>query len=360
MKSYTSTGEISADTLYASIGALTLESGDTLADVTLAYRTWGTLNQRGDNAVLVCHALTGSADTDVWWPGLIGPGRTFNPAEDFVVCSNVLGGCYGSTGPLSPRPGVRERYGGHFPQITIRDMVNAQARLLDNLGIRSLRVVTGASMGGMQALEWAASYPERVRAVAPIGVSGRHSAWCIAISESQRAAIVADPKWRDGHYASDAPPTDGLAVARMIAMCSYRSWTNFDSRFARRRNKENQHEVATYLNYHGLKLTRRFDAMSYMRLTEAMDSHDLARGRGEYTAVLAGLTLPALLVGVSSDLLYPPHEQRELANLMPGAEFAMLESDHGHDSFLIDTAQLDQLLAGFLRAQPQPVAAKRA
>jgi homoserine O-acetyltransferase/O-succinyltransferase len=326
-----------------------LESGIELPGVVVAYRTWGRLAPDGGNAVLVCHALTGSADADVWWSGLFGSGKALDPNRDFVICSNVLAGCYGTSGPIQPHPDDGEPWGSRFPVVTIRDMVRLQALLLDRLGVERLRLVLGPSLGGMQVLEWAAMYPERVRAMAPIGVSGRHSAWCIAISESQRRAILLDPDWREGRYPPDRPPRHGLAVARMIAMCSYRSWENFESRFARKsQDWDGQFAVASYLNYQGEKLHRRFDANTYVRLTQAMDSHDLARGRGEYAAVLGALSMPALVVSVDSDVLYPPREQQELAELLPVAHYEMLQTPAGHDGFLIETDALSDMLLAFL------------
>jgi homoserine O-acetyltransferase/O-succinyltransferase len=325
-----------------------LESGIELPSVQLAYRTWGSLASDGGNAVLVCHALTGSADAEDWWGGLFGPGRVLDPARDFIICSNVLAGCYGSSGPLYPHPDDGEPWGSRFPVVTIRDMVRVQARLLDHLGVGELQLVLGPSLGGMQVLEWAAMFPQRVRAMAPIGVSGRHSAWCIAISECQRRAIALDPDWRDGRYTLDRPPRYGLAVARMIAMCSYRSWENFESRFARKvQDWDGQFSVSSYLNYQGEKLYRRFDANTYVRLTQAMDSHDLARGRGEYAEVLHGLAMPALVVSVDSDVLYPPCEQRELAELLPAAQYEILHTPAGHDGFLIETDTLSEMLQRF-------------
>lgn len=335
-------------------GRLTLESGRRLDEVEVAYRTWGSLAPDGRNAVLVCHALTGSADVEGWWPGLIGPGLPLDPERDFIVCSNVVGGCYGTTGPLSRRPGGVARYGGGFPEVTVRDMVNLQRLLLDHLGVDSLALVIGPSLGGMQVLEWAASFPEQVRRIAPIGVSGRHSAWCIGISEAQRQAIYADPDWRDGHY-GDKPPARGLAVARMMAMVSYRSWDNFESRFSRER-AEDAFQVESYLRYQGGKLVGRFDAASYVRLTQAMDSHDVARGRGEYEKVLAGIEQPALIVSVSSDVLYPPHEQVLLAETLPNATYRVLDTPHGHDGFLIDTAALSEVVTDFRAAEARAVA----
>lgn len=351
------------------IGDLDLESGHRLDSVRIACRTWGTAKKR---AILVCHALTGSADADDWWPGLIGSGRAFDPGRDFVVCTNVLGSCYGSTGPTSAAPATGERYGPAFPRVTIRDMVRAQARALDALGVETVELVTGGSMGGMQALEWAALFPQRVEALAPIAVSARHSPWCIALSEAQRSSIRSDPRFLGGSYDPELGPVDGLRVARMIAICSYRSWHSFEQRFGRNRQEvgretgdgsgsaestpEELFQVESYLRYQGEKLIRRFDANSYLTLTRAMDSHDLARDRASSAAeVLATIEQPALVVSVSSDVLYPPIEQSELAAGMPNARLTTIDSPHGHDGFLIETEQLGRQLSTFragLRARP--------
>lgn len=344
-----SAGPVSKETRLWHLDAdFELESGVVLPEVQVAYRTWGRLAPGGGNAVLVCHALTGSADADVWWSGLVGPGRALDPERDFIICSNVLAGCYGTSGPIQPHPEDGEPWGSRFPEVTIRDMVRLQAQLLDRLGVERLGLVLGPSLGGMQVLEWAAMYPDRVGAMAPIGVSGRHSAWCIAISESQRRAIFLDPHWREGRYALDKPPQYGLAVARMIAMCSYRSWDNFEARFGRKtQDWDGQFAVTSYLNYQGEKLHRRFDANTYVRLTQAMDSHDLARGRGEYRDVLGRLAMPALVVSVDSDVLYPPHEQAALAASLPAARYEMLRTAAGHDGFLIETDALGRMLQDF-------------
>lgn len=341
-------GRVSPETRLARLSTpLPTESGATLGDVTLAYRTWGTLAPDGGNAVLVCHALTGSADADEWWPGLIGPGAPLDPERDFIVCSNIIGGCYGSTGPFTPGHDG-QRLGLDFPRVTVRDMVRAQKRLLDLLGVTRLRLVIGPSLGGMQTLEWGAMYPDLVEAIAPIGVSGRHSAWCIGIGAAQRAAIAADPDWRNGRYPDDRPPARGLAAARMMAMVTYRSWRNFEDRFGRDKDQLEDFDVASYLDYQGRKLVGRFDAASYFRLTEAMDSHDLGRERGgDYREVLRGIDCPALIVSVTSDVLYPPHEQQTLAAHLPAAEYRELDTPHGHDGFLIDLDPLAGMIADF-------------
>jgi homoserine O-acetyltransferase len=324
-------------------GVFPLESGETLTGARVAYRTWG---QPRPEAILVCHALTGSADADDWWQGLFGPSRSFDPDHDFIIAGNVLGGCYGSTGPTSTRPGTDRWYGRDFPPVTIRDMVNFQAELLDHLGVESLRLVIGGSMGGMQALEWAASFPERVEGAVAIGVGANHSAWSVAFSEAQRAAIWADPRYLGGDYEPGHGPDDGLAVARMIAMISYRGKANLESRFGRR-TVEDEFEVRSYLRRQGQKLVARFDANTYLRLMDAMDSHDLARERGELHQVLAGIKTPVLAVGISSDILYPADEVEDLADALPNARYQMLHAPQGHDAFLIETANLDGIVSRF-------------
>jgi homoserine O-acetyltransferase/O-succinyltransferase len=328
-------------------GPFALESGESLPDVRVAYRTWGELSPARDNAVLVCHALTGSADADEWWGGILGPGRALDPARDFVVCSNVLGSCYGTTGPASTRPDSPGTWGPDFPAVTVRDMVRLQARLLDALGVRRLRLAIGGSLGGMQVLEWAASFPERVDAIVPIATCGRHSAWCIGLSEAQRAAIAADPRWREGRYAPDDPPAAGLAAARMIAMCTYRSRDSFGERFGRTTGPAGDFTVEGYLRHQGDRLVARFDANSYVTLTRAMDAHDLGRGCGEYEAVLGSVDVAALVVAITSDVLYPPAEQAELAALLPAGRLAWISSPHGHDAFLIETAALNEMVSTF-------------
>ncbi|HPS77727.1 MAG TPA: homoserine O-acetyltransferase [Thermoanaerobaculaceae bacterium] len=323
-----------------------LECGETLPAVQVAFRTWGRLDPGGDNGVLICHALTGSADADRWWQPLVGPGRALDTDRDFIVCSNVLGSCYGTTGPASKRSGSRRYWGPDFPPVTVRDMVRLQARLLDALGVRRLRLAIGGSLGGMQVLEWAATFPDRVDAIVPIAAPGRHSAWAIGLSEAQRAAIEADPLWEAGRYRQTAHPAAGLAAARMVAMCTYRSWESFGLRFGRAL-EGGQFAVAGFLRHHGDSLVDRFDANCYVALTRAMDSHDLARGRGDFREVLRQLRTPALVVAIDSDALYPPEEQWELAELMPSARLAWLHSPHGHDAFLIETDTLSALVRGF-------------
>jgi homoserine O-acetyltransferase len=348
-------------------GPFALESGARLPSLRVAYRTWGRLDEHGTNAVLVCHALTGSADVDRWWGALLGAGKALDPERDFVVCSNVLGGCYGTTGPTSPRPDGRP-WGPAFPELSVRDIVRVQAALVSALGVRRLQLVVGGSLGGMQVLEWALLHPERVAAIAPLATSARHSAWQIAISETQRRAIAADPRWRGGHYAADDPPTAGLAAARQVAMVSYRSRESLDGRFGRERAPDGRYAVEAWLDHHGSALVERFDANSYVALTRAMDSHDVGRGRGGWREALARAAVPALVVAIDSDVLYPPLEQQELAAALPQARLVTLRSPHGHDAFLIEGEAVNALVRGFRdelrdrdgRAQPDHARAAHA
>ncbi|HTP52404.1 MAG TPA: homoserine O-acetyltransferase [Anaeromyxobacteraceae bacterium] len=327
-----------------------LESGIRLAPVQVAVRTWGTLSPGGDNAVVVCHAFTGSADVDRWWTRMLGPGEALDPDRDFVVCSNILGSCYGTTGPASIDPATGRPYLGSFPAITLRDMVKVQAEAARALGIRRIRAVVGGSLGGMQTLEWALMYPEMVEAIVPIANSARHSAWAIGLSEAQRQAIAADMRWQGGRYDPADPPAAGLAAARMMAMCTYRSWESFEQRYSRRPQAPDVYAVESYLRYQGQQLVDRFDAATYHALTRAMDTHDVARGRGEYEEVLRSIRQPALVVSIGSDALYLPAEQREMARHIPRARLARLESPHGHDAFLIHVEELSAMVAEFREA----------
>jgi homoserine O-acetyltransferase len=219
---------------YVPPGPFLLESGARLDRLQVAYRTWGRLSPAGDNAVVVCHAFTGSADADRWWSKMFGPGRALDPERDFVLCANILGSCYGTTGPASIDPATGRPYLGAFPAITVRDMVRVQGELCRALGVRQVRSVIGGSLGGMQVLEWALLFPDLVRSVVPIACSARHSAWAIGLSEAQRQAIVADRRWAGGRYDPADPPVAGLAAARMMAMCTYRGWESFEERYGRR------------------------------------------------------------------------------------------------------------------------------
>jgi homoserine O-acetyltransferase len=351
--------------------ALALDGGSVLYGVTLAYETWGTLSAEGDNAVLLCHAWTGdshaagSADdghpAPGWWEGIVGPGLSIDTNRWFVVCANVLGGCQGSTGPASPHPADGRPWGSRFPVVTIRDMVRAQVRLADHLGVRQWHSIIGGSMGGMQVLEWAITFPDRVRSIVPIATCSQASAQQIAWGAIGRRAIRMDPKWNGGDY-YDAPdgegPWEGLATARMVAQVTFRSDNVFTDRFGREladgatlRDELDlwqRFEVEKYLDYHGDKLVRRFDTNSYLIIGKAMDLHDLGRGRGGLGAAMARATMPALVMGISSDILYPTYQQRQIADALPGSEYVEIDSPHGHDAFLINLDQVAAQVKRFL------------
>jgi homoserine O-acetyltransferase len=320
----------------------------------IAYETYGRLDDDGTNAILICHALTGSAHAAGvdeegragWWDGLIGPGRAIDTDRWFVICSNVLGGCYGSTGPGSIDPATGRPYGRRFPTVTIRDMVRAQRLLVAALGVRRLRAVAGGSMGGMQVLEWGLLFPDDCDALIAIATSARHSPWCVAFNAIAREAIAMGIETGD----ADA----GLRLARKVAMMTYRSGREFDERFGRRRRSigrfsvDGSFAVESYLEHHGRRLSERFDAATYETITRAMDLHDITHGRDGVEATLATLRQPVLAVGISSDILYPASEQRELARLAPNARYREIDSLAGHDAFLIEYDQLNPIVEEFL------------
>jgi homoserine O-acetyltransferase len=343
----------------AVVDEFVLDSGKAMHKVELNYMTWGELNDQRNNVIVICHALTGNADAGSWWGALVGPGRPIDTRKYFVFCSNALGSCYGTTGPTSLNPDTGKKYGGDFPAITIRDMVRLQAEVLTQMGVSEVACVIGGSMGGMLTMEWGAEIKNiRVRSLISMASGGRHQPWQIAISECQRAAIRADPKFLGGHYAPEAAPTDGLAVARMMAMVTYRTHPKYWDKFgrvsggkARKVAAENVpvFDVEKYLRYQGKMFHKRgFDAMAYIVLTQAMDAHDLGRRRGEYTEVLRSMKMPALIVSISSDVLYPPSDQRELAQHMPNAQFHLIQSDEGHDGFILETPRICPIVRGFL------------
>lgn len=349
-----------------------LEGGGVLRDVTLAYETWGQLDADGGNALLVCHALTGDSHasgplkaghpTPGWWEGLIGPGRAVDTDRWFVVCVNVLGGCQGSTGPASPHPDDGLPWGSRFPVVTVRDWVRSQAIVADHLGVGRWHSVLGGSMGGMQALEWALMYPERVGSVVPIATALAASAQQIAWWSTGRRIIRMDPRWRGGDYYDAAPgdgPHESLAIARMVSQITFRSDDVFTRRFGREVVEPidgfslwQRFEVERYLEYHGDKLVRRFDANSYLLLTKAMDLHDVARGRRSVELAMARLRAPVLAIGVASDILYPLYQSQEIVAAARAVGVAArsveLDSPHGHDAFLIEHDQVGVPLAAFL------------
>ncbi|MEM9561067.1 MAG: homoserine O-acetyltransferase [Actinomycetota bacterium] len=352
-----------------------LEGGGKLEEVEVAYETWGTLDADAANAVLVCHALTGDAHaagpsgpgqaSEGWWDTLIGPGRPLDTDRYFVVCVNAIGGCQGSTGPLSPNPADGRPYGGRFPVVSTRDIVRTQALLAEDLGVDRWLSVVGGSMGGMQVLEWGVMYPDRVASIASIASTAAASPMQIGWSQVGRLAIVQDPAWNGGDYYDAGPgegPHRGLMLARRIAQIHYRSDRSLADRFGRATVDRlddiglwDRFQVESYLDHHGQKLVRRFDANSYLVLNKAMDLHDVGRGRGGVRAALARITVPCLVVSIDSDILYPPRQQDELvADLRANGtdvRYETLHSDHGHDGFLIEYDQLGPLLDRFLSEQ---------
>lgn len=353
---------------FADLGPLKLEAGGRLPAVRMAYETWGTLNAARDNAVLVLHALTGDSHvageagpghpTSGWWPGMVGPGAPFDTDRYFVVCPNVLGGCQGTTGPASTGPDGRP-WGGRFPYVTVRDQVAAEVRLSDALGIDTWALVVGASMGGHRVLEWAASAPERVESIAVIASCAQTTADQIAWAHAQIAAVRADPKFRGGDYydAEDGDgPHVGLGIARQIAHTTYRSAGELDTRFGRipQGGEEpmgggGRFAVQSYLDHHARKLAQRFDANSYVVLTESMLTHDLGRDRGGVDAALRSITARTLVVAVDSDRLFLPEQSVRMAARIPGAKpLRLIHSRFGHDGFLIEQGQLGPALAEFL------------
>lgn len=340
----------------------------------VSYQTWGTLNAAGDNAVVVCHALTGNASAATWWSGLIGAGKPLDPERHFIVCANILGSCYGSTGPQSINPATGRRYGPSFPMVAVRDTVRLHARLVfEHLGVRSVAMVIGGSLGGMQTLEWGLLEPARVRSIMPMACGAFHHPWQIAISEAQRQAIYADPKWRGGDYPPDDPPVTGLAVARQFAMVSYRSHPAYLERFGNRRHSpppQPQHaphkhdhshshshtaphnhgpfEVESYLQAQGEKFKARFDALAYVRCTQQMDLHDVGRGRGSVAEALRSLPMPVSIVGIDSDVLYPIAEQQHLHALIPNSSLHIISSPEGHDGFLLEQKAMEPLVRALL------------
>lgn len=325
------------------ISEFEFEDGSVLKDVSIRYDTWGALNSEGDNAVIVCHTLTGNTDVSEWWGPMLGPGRALDPEKHFVVCAAIIGSPYGDLSPLTIDPSTSRRYGSRFPDVTVRDTVRLHRVLLEHLGVKRVSFAIGSSLGAMQVLEWA-FYGNFIKGLVAIAVGGRHSAWSIGWSESQRHCIYADPKWDGGDYDPQDPPAAGLAAARMVAMISYRSAFSYQQRFGRKTTEgdDSLFEVESYLRYQGRKLVDRFDAGCYVSLTKQMNRHDVSRDRGDYASVIAGIRQPALLLGITSDILYPLSEQRELAQHMPNARLDVIDSPHGHDAFLIELDELNR------------------
>ncbi len=353
------------------IGSFETELGGTLGDVTLAYETWGALNAHADNVVLLTHALTGDSHAaggpsdghrrGGWWDPMVGPGRPIDTEEYFVVCSNVLGGCAGSTGPASRDPETGEPYGAGFPVVTIRDMVRAQRRLLDDLGVRRLALVIGGSIGGQQALEWAVEFPDFVEKAAPVAATGTLGPQGVGMSEIGRRAIMADPDWQGGsYYGTGRTPDEGLAIARMAGMMTYQSAPGQWERFGRRPAGRpalypefgGRFEVESYLHYQGRDLVGRFDANSYLYLSRAMDLYDVANGYASEEQALSRVSADLLFVGITSDWLFPAREVEDTAGRASrsgaNAHYAEIDTPSGHDAFLKDWAELTEAVQPFI------------
>lgn len=343
---------------------LELECGRVLARPTLHYAVYGKLNAARDNAVLVCHALSGSALVGSWWPEIFAPGAVLSLEHDFVICINLLGSCYGSTGPGSVDPATSKVYGPGFPLISIRDNVRAQAKLLDSLSVHRLRLVLGGSIGGMQAIEWTILKPDSIDRAVVIGVAPL-SAMGIALNHLQRQAIQNDPDWDGGRYLPQRPPQRGLALARQIAMLSYKSVALFEERFARNPNRNGEDpwaqdptaggliggrfDIAGYLDHQGKRFVERFDANSYLAILRTMENWDPIRGHASAASAFGGIHARLTFVGISSDWLFPPEAVRQLADSIRAAgahaDYREMTSDHGHDAFLAEQAELTRLLA---------------
>lgn len=346
---------------------LKLESGERIGPITLAYETYGKLNKQKSNAVLIFHALSGDAhaagfhkgdEKSGWWENMIGPGKAFDTNKYFIICSNVIGGCRGSTGPSSKNPKTNKPYGLNFPIITITDMVNAQRYLIDYLGIDCLLSVAGGSMGGMQVLEWLVTYPQRVRSAIPIATTTRHSPQQIAFNEVGRQAIMVDANWKGGNYYGGPLPTRGLAVARMVGHITYMSDKSMEEKFGRRFRGDKQllkftadFEVEWYLQYQGNSFVKRFDANSYLYITKALDYFDAARGKKLWEA-FKGIKVKVLIMAFKSDWLYPAYQSQEIVKAckLAGLEaiYCEIDSTYGHDAFLLETEEETHLVKYFL------------
>jgi len=324
---------------------LRLEKGSRLTNPTIAYHTFGT---RDKPVVWVCHAFSANSDVFDWWAGLFGPNDLFNPNDYFIICANILSSCYGTTGPLSENPDTGQPYYHDFPEVTVRDIVAAHEALRQHLDIQEIHLLLGGSLGGQQAVEWAIMHPEKIENLALIATNARHSAWGIAFNEAQRMAIEADASWRKrDEKAGDA----GMRAARATALLSYRNYQTYDQFQTDPEPVLDNYRATTYQQYQGEKLSRRFNAFSYYRLSQAMDSHHIGRGRSSMEDALKEIQANTLVIGITSDVLFPIQEQQWLAEHIPESVFETIPSDYGHDGFLLETEKLGALLKHFLAKQ---------
>ncbi len=330
-----------------------LESGASLPELNISYHTFGTLNDTQSNVVWVCHALTGNSNPSEWWPSLVGDGLAINPQEHFIICANVLSSCYGTTGPLSINPITGQPYYHLFPEVTIADMVRAHQLLANYIGITSIALLVGGSLGGQQAVEWAIQEPNRIQKLLLMASNAKHSPWGIAFNEAQRLAIVAD---RTYYNASAKGGAKGMRAARAIAMLSYRTYVGYETTQAENNDEQiGNFKAASYQRYQGDKLVKRFNAFTYVRLSQAMDSHNVGRGRGGVKKALSTIRAETAIVAVDSDILFPPSEQQFLAKYISGAKYVEVSSLYGHDGFLLEIDQITSALSDFLALNYQKV-----
>jgi homoserine O-acetyltransferase/O-succinyltransferase len=356
---YTEDSSMITEAATATFERVDLDCGATLAPIEVAYETYGELNAAKTNAILVGHAFSGDAHAGGeggWWSGMIGPGKALDTDRYFVICSNVLGGCRGTTGPGSINPETGCPWAMSFPSVSIADMVRVQKMLIEHLGISRLLAVAGGSMGGMQALEWAVTYPEHVAAAIPIATTARHSAQQIAFNEVGRQAVMADPDWNGGNYYGGRPPARGLSVARMVGHITYMSDESMRKKFGRRLRasedgRGDQFEVESYLQYRGSKFVDRFDANSYIYITRALDSFDLTE-RGTLASLFEKISTRFLVISFSSDWLYPSYQSQEIVSALRSRNcdvaYCQLEAQYGHDAFFVEVEEQTEVIRGFL------------
>jgi homoserine O-acetyltransferase len=332
--------------IHSHSGAFKTEGGFVLDGLSIAYDTWGTLNDEGTNVIWVCHALTANSDVESWWPGMIGEGCAFDISDYFIVCANIIGSCYGTTGPLTVSPSGRP-WLGDFPIVTVRDTVEVHEILRKALGINSIHLITGSSIGGYQALEYSIMYPELVKNMVFIASAAKQSPWAIAFDESQRLALEADQTL----FSDDsAGGSKGMRAARSIGLLSYRTPYAYNTSQAETDDsKTGSFRASSYQDYQGDKLVKRFNAWSYYRLTQLADSHNVGRNRGGIEKALSTVKARTLCIGITSDILYPPDDQKRVAEGISGAEYAEIDSFFGHDGFLIETARVTDLIKHFLK-----------
>ncbi|MEM7551675.1 MAG: homoserine O-acetyltransferase [Bacteroidota bacterium] len=323
-----------------------LENGEGIENLKIAYTTFGNLNEDQSNVVWVCHALTANSDPSEWWPGLVGYKDAINPDKYFIVCANIIGSCYGSTCPSSENPKTGKSYGIDFPLVTIKDMANAHQLLFEHLGLKKIKLLIGGSMGGQQAMEWNISHPDQVEKLVLLATNARHSAWGIAFNAAQRMALEADSDFLQNNPSNDKA---GLMAARAVAMLSYRSPQIYNERQTDSDSRIQDYGVEKYQRYQGQKLADRFDAYSYYALSKSMDTHNVARGRNSFESALSTIKSQTLVIGISSDGLFIPEEQKFTSDRIPDSKIEFVESIYGHDGFLVEAKKISELIIKHLK-----------